>query len=49
MGKTIFVKPIINKSNNQININLKRKDLPKDLLKDILDVKRIKIELEDWD
>ena len=49
MGKKIFVRPIINKKNNQINISLKRKDLPKDLLKDILDIKRIKFELEDWD
>ena len=49
MGKKLFVKPIVNKKNNQININLKRKDLPKDLLKDILNTKKIKLDLMEWE
>lgn len=49
MGKKIIVIPRVNKKNNQINFNLKRKDLPKDLLKNILNIKRIRFELEDWD
>lgn len=47
--KKIIVKPIINKRNNQINLSPKKKDLSKDLLKHILDGKRIKMELEEWD
>ena len=51
MGKNIFVKPRVNKSNNQITTNFNRKDLPKEFLKDLskFNVKRMKIKLEEWD
>lgn len=47
--KKIIVKPIINKRNHQINFNPKKRDIPEDLLKHILEGKRIKMELEEWD
>lgn len=49
MAKKFYIKPIINKRNNQINFSLKRKDLPKDLLKDIMNVKKIRFELGEWE
>lgn len=49
MGKKLFLKPCVNKKNNQININLNRKDLPKDLLDKILNIKKLEVELLDWE
>ena len=46
MRKKLSLKPVINKRNNQITVNLKRKDLPKELLNKILDVKKLRLELE---
>ena len=47
MKKTLFVKPRINKANNQINISLPRKELPEDFFKINLNKKKlIKIILE---
>lgn len=49
MGKNLLLKLFVNKRNNQINTNLNRKDLPKDLLKDILDIKKLKVEIKGWE
>ena len=47
MRKIIFVKPRINKANNQINISLPRKELPEDFFKVQLSKKKlIKLILE---
>jgi len=49
MGKKLNLTPVINKNNGQINISLSRKDLPPQLVKDILKVKKIKFDLEGWE
>jgi hypothetical protein len=47
--KSIIVKPIINKANRGIQINLPRKKIPKKLNNNILNIKRLRINLVDWD
>ena len=47
MKKTLFVKPRINKANNQVNINLPRKELSEDFFKKLPNKKLIKLILED--
>jgi hypothetical protein len=49
INKTIYIKPRVNKNNKQINLSLKKKDLPQSLKDNILDVKRLKIILEEFD
>ena len=47
--KTILnVTPRVNKRNGQINISLPRKNIPKKLADNILEVKRLRIGLEDF-
>jgi hypothetical protein len=48
MKKTIFVKPILNKLNKQVNISLPKKQLPKDFFKDLPNKRLLKIILEDF-
>lgn len=49
MGKIQSLKLLINKKNNQINTSFKRKDLPKDILKDIMNIKKVKVEIKGWE
>ena len=42
------IKPSVNKNNNQINISLPRKKLPKEFIKNLDRIKKCKINLEDW-
>ena len=49
MGKRLNLTPVVNKSNGQINLSLSRKELPPQLVKDILKVKKIKFDLEGWE
>ena len=51
MSKTIKLVPRVNKSNNQISFNLKKRLLPKTFRDKLPKLKEIKLELEDfeWD
>ena len=46
--KKIELKPILNKSNNQINFNLKRLSLPEEYRDRLPKLKGIKVELNDF-
>lgn len=45
----LCVKPRINKLNNQININLKRKDIPKELRDKIDKVEKMFFDIKGWE
>ena len=48
MSDRLVLKPRINSSNNQINISLPKRKLPKKLIKDISNVKELDFLLEGW-
>lgn len=47
--KSFNIKPIINKSNGQINFSFPKKKLSKDIKKDILKIKSFKIKIDGYD
>lgn len=47
--RKLSLKPRINRRNGQINVSLKRSDLPKDLVDDIVSVKKLDFLLEGWE
>ena len=49
MAKILKLKPILNKKNGQININLPRKKIPIDFLNNLIRIKKIKLKLEGWE
>ncbi len=51
MSKQILIKPIVNKSNNQINFYLKKSSLPKKMKERLPQLKSIKLNPDDfeWD
>ena len=53
MGTVFKIKPIINKSNNQININIPRKKLPAEfkllMSKKPNTIKALKLKFEGWE
>lgn len=53
MSDEFCLKPVINKRNNQLNVSIPKKQIPKELneilRKDSSKVKNIKIKLEGWD
>ena len=49
MSDKIFLKPRINKANNQINFQLKKKELSKEFQDKLPKLKGIEINLEDFD
>lgn len=49
MKKTLCVKPRVNKKNGQINISLPRKQLSKKFSQEIMEMKSLKVILEDWE
>jgi hypothetical protein len=44
----IFVKPRINKSNNQVNFSIPKRKLSKDIYKKIKSLKGIKLDESSW-
>ena len=49
MKKSIFVRPIINKSNGQCVINIPKKKMPKEMKDNLFNMTNLKIALEGWD
>lgn len=49
MGKKINLFPRINKANNQINFQLPKKCLPKEMKDKLPSLKSLEIDLEDFD
>jgi len=45
---SIDIKPRINKSNGQVSINLRKKDMPQIMKDDLHKIKNIRIKIEGW-
>ena len=44
----LIVKPIVNKANGQVNISLRKKELPKKFLKDLDKIHELEIKFNKW-
>jgi hypothetical protein len=49
MKKIFEFKPRINKSNGQVTLCLKKKEMPKEFVDKLFDMKKIKFGLEGWE
>ena len=49
MKDFVFLKPILNKANNQINFSLKKNSLPKDVKNMLPKLKSIKLKIGDFE
>ena len=49
MAQKIYLKPVVNKRNNQINFSLKKSSIPKKYKDKLPRLKSIKIDIEDFE